>query len=180
MSNKHSAQFKQRVVSEYLQGGTSLLQLARHYGLSSGGIHLWVQRYRYHGKRAFEDPPRPRRPYPAEFKRHVLETMQREGLSARQAVARFQLSSVGVIRAWQARYDGAGFDPLTRLRRRPRIMSKSPKPPKRSNRPTAAMTEEQRQIARQQEELEYLRAENAYLKKLDALMRAKNRATGKK
>lgn len=180
MSNKHSAKFKLQVVSEYLQGEASLLQLARHYGLSSGSIHLWVQRYRYHGEQAFEDQPRPRRPYPAEFKGHVLETMQREGLSARQAVARFQLSSVGVIRAWQARYDRAGLDPLKRLRRPTRIMSKSPKPPKRGNRATASMTEEQRQIARQQEELEYLRAENAYLKKLDALMQAKRRAAGKK
>ena len=42
------------------------------------------------------------------------------------------------------------------------------------------LTPEQKIIAKQLEELEYLRAENAYLKKLDELMQSKKAAAKKK
>jgi|SRR5690625_2171022 len=172
--SKYSAAFKLKVVREMCEGHSSLRETARRYQLDSSGIHLWARRYEYHGEQAFSDMPRPRRPFSAAFKWKVLCAMQAQQLSAREAVALFNLSNVRVIKRWKTRYAEQGKEGLQPRHRQRPPMAKPKRPVNK-----AGQSPTDKQLKQKQEEIEFLRAENAYLKKLDALMRQKQ-ATGKK
>jgi transposase len=126
-------------------------------------VHRWIETYRQWGQQSFMG--RPRQFSPA-FKVAVLKQIEREGLSIRQAMVRFGISSSRSIDAWRTRYDLGGVGALGPARDRP-AMKKKRSPPK----PLADMTPKEMAI-----ELEYLRAENAVLKKLDALIREEQAA----
>lgn len=175
MKNKYSAAFKLKVVREIELGQRCTEAIARHYKLDSSTLYLWHKRYEYHGESAFSDCARPRRIYPDAFKRKVLRTMEREQLTVNETISRFKISNNGTIRRWQAWYTGRNRRPITARQRR--IMPKKPTQP--TFRPSHKLSAEQL-IKQQKRELEYLRAENAYLKKLDALMREENQTTDKK
>jgi transposase len=102
--------------------------------------------------------------------------MWREGLSFTQTIHLFDLrGGGGVVSAWQRKYHEGGITALApKPRGRPKQM-KSLEPPKPIEKPTEAKT-----LQELQRENEYLRAEVDYLKKLDALIRAKKQAAQKK
>ena len=94
--------------------------------------------------------------YTAEFKRHVVETMQEEGLSYRETERRFELPS-GRAAAWERIYLEEGPERLA-IERRGRASSGQPKKlPKEVEEDLLA-------------EAQRLRAENDYLKTLQALV----------
>jgi len=101
----------------------------------------------------------------------VLQRMRHEELSARQAVVLFDIrGGTGVISAWQRRYHEGGLDAL---KPKPREM-KTPKPkPPQLQSPQA---DDAHDLETLRKENEYLRAEVAYLKKLEALVRARRQA----
>ena len=108
----------------------------------------------------------PNKRYTAEFKKHVVETMQAEGLSYRETEHRFGLSSMRAA-AWERIYLEEGPEGFEIERRgrgstgRPRKLSKPV---------------EEDLIA----EFQRLRAENEYLKKLQALVLEDERRQHKK
>lgn len=169
IKNKHSAAFKNQVVQELIQGDLSASQLGRKYQISDSQIHMWWLRYRYHGAEAFSDYSNPRQRHSVKFKMKVLRTMERKMLSTTEAAALFKLGSSQCVSQWQKAYAEHG---IKGLEPKPKAILTNPrktmpKPPKnKSNKPVSL----EKQLKEQQEELEYLRAENAYLKKLDALM----------
>ena len=82
----------------------------------------------------------------------------------------------GVVSSWERKYHEGGITALApKLRGRPKKM-KSPELPK----PSYELPQESKTLQELQRENEYLRAEVAYLKKLDALVRAKQQAAQKK
>lgn len=167
---KYDAEFKKLVVQEYLAGGVGYKTLGTKYGVNRERIRHWVGSYRQNGDNGLT---KKFSHYSAEFKLSVLEHMWREELSFTQTVHLFNLrGGGGVVSSWQRKYHEGGISALiSKPRGRPKQM-KPPKPPKSSNvQPTEAKTLEQLQ-----QENEYLRAEVAYLKKLDALVRAKQQA----
>ena len=103
--------------------------------------------------------------------------MWRHELSYAQASAVFDLREAGGISRWERQYHEGGIEALKPRRKgRPPNMSQPKQPPQSTPEPT--------QDGRSREDLlkenEYLRAEVAYLKKLDALLRAKEQAAPKK
>ena len=86
--------------------------------------------------------------------------------------AQFNLSSSGILSKWQADYNANGLDGL-KPRRKGRAMKKPPIDI--STKPAEQMSEKELR-----EELEYLRAENAVLKKLQALAQQKHALAKKK
>lgn len=164
---KYDEDFKKSVVLDYLADGGGCKALATKYGVHHSQIRRWVESYRHNGDsgliKKFSH-------YSAEFKLQVLERMWREELSFNQTIHLFNLrGGVGVVSSWQRKYYESGITGLIpKPRGRPKKM-KLPTSPKSSNvQPTEAKTLEELQ-----RENEYLRAEVAYLKKLDALVRAK-------
>ncbi|WP_442905400.1 hypothetical protein [Halomonas sp. 23_GOM-1509m] len=106
----------------------------------------------------------------------MLQRMRQEYLSARQAIALFDIRGrVGVVREWERQYHEGAFQALEpKPRGRPTKMPTA-EPPK----PPLPVTEKS-SLEQLLQENEYLRAEVAYLKKLRALRQAKEQAAQKK
>lgn len=171
---KYTEQFKLSVIEDVESDtGGSLRAVARRHGIDEATVRKWLAAYRALGAAGIR---RKHEYYTAPFKRSVLEQMEREGLSDREAAARFNVRNRSVIGLWRRQYDGGG---LAALSARPR--ERSPKmatalPPK----PNEVPTPDERTREELLKENGYLRAEVAYLKKLDALLQAKKRAAQKK
>lgn len=172
--SKYDTQFKLALVQTYLQGQSGFKVLGRQHGLDPTLLRDWVRRYQHHGIAGLTPRERTQRShYSAEFKREVLHRMACDGLSAQQAIALFDIrSGVSVISAWQRQYDAGGLDAL-HPKPRGHLMKKPT-----STSPSTA--NESAELKKLRDENEYLRAEVAYLKKLDALIREKQRAARKK
>lgn len=96
--------------------------------------------------------------YTAEFKKMVVETMEKEGMSYKETARQFEVSDDKRVAAWERVYLEEGAEGF-QIERRGR---KSTGSPPKQLRPEV----EEDLIA----EVQRLRAENAYLKKLNALV----------
>jgi transposase len=136
-------------------------ELSVKFGVSSRQIRYWSSVYRQNGLNSFLHSDYP---YSQSFKLTVLTTMEENNWPLTFTSAYFDLSSPGILFQWQRLYAREGIDRLTpKKTSRPRMSKHSSEP-----KPSDQMTEKELR-----EELEYLRAENAVLKKLDALTQAK-------
>jgi transposase len=122
-------------------------------------VERWVSFYRRYGV----DGLRPiRNRYSAEFRLKVVRTIKADSLSLTQACLRFKIPSISTVLEWVRIYNYQGQEGLSALRKgRPSIMPRKPKRP---------LTREEQLL----EELADLKAENAYLKKLQALIQSEN------
>ena len=170
---KYNEQFRQRTVDEYLAGGIGTQSLAARHGVGRTVIQRWVASYREHGGAGLR---KKQTCYDAEFKLSVLQRMWRDELSYGQVSALFDIRGAGCVAGWERLYHEGGIDALSPRRRgRPRKMATS-LPPK----PTEPGTPDERTREELLKENEYLCAEVAYLKKLDALLAKKQAAQKKK
>ena len=110
----------------------------------------------------------PNKRYTPEFKKLVVETMQKEKLSYRETARRFDVSSDTRIRDWERIYLTEGPEGFAIERRGHGSKSRPPKQlPKRVEEDLLA-------------EVQRLRAENEYLKNLQALVLEDERRQHKK
>jgi len=164
---KYDESFKLSIVQSYAAGHSGFNGIARRYGLDAATVRRWVKGYELHGvdglRKKFSH-------YSAAFKLSVLQRMWQEELSIRQALALFDIrGGTGVIREWERQYHDGG---IQALEPKPRgRMKKMPAP--ESAEPLAGQSEGTRTLEQLLKENEYLRAELAYLKKLQALLQAK-------
>lgn len=167
---------KQRleVVRDYLSGTGGQKEVAQRHGVEPTSLRNWVAAYREHGIAGIA--PRPKRPrYPADFKLMVLKRIKDESLSRRQAAAIFGIRKTDLITRWQRLYDSGGPNALVARPSQSTAMPTSNKPPPRPPKAKAKTREELL------DEVQRLQAENAYLKKLKALVQSKSRsARGRK
>ena len=163
---KYDVRFKVDLVEQYLSGSHGYRELVSAYGIEPSQLRRWVASYRLHGLSGLE---KKHSVYNAEFKLKVLQHIARESLSDRQAAALYDIRSAGSIGKWRREYDKGGLVALT-----PRRKGKTVKPPTSPSKTEAS--DETRTHKALLEELAYLRAENAYLKKLKALSDAERNA----
>jgi len=170
--SKYSEQFKLTAVNAYLAGGISFQTVANRYGIEFGMLRRWVAGYRVHGADALIKKPRSH--HTPQFKLSVLQRMWDEKLSYRETTALFDLRAAGQVGIWERQYYSGGIEALSS--RQPGRPAKVPKPPKtpKISKATATSASEELPSREQQllSEVEYLRMENAYLKKLKALIQA--------
>jgi len=160
---KYDRGFKLKGAREGAAGTLPVRAVAARHGLDPSMVHRWIAAYRHHGQDSFLiDAGR----YTDQFKVSVLARMSRDGLSVRQAMAIFGIAGPGVIPRWQRQYDSGGIGALTPTRDRFRMRKKPA-----TSKPAKDLTHDQLL-----KELEYLRAENAFLKKLDALIQEEQAA----
>jgi transposase len=149
-------------------------------------VRQWVGHYRQHGdaglRKKFSH-------YSARFKLSVLQRMRDQELSFKQAAVLFDLrGGSGVVSGWERSYHEGGLEALEPKPRGRRSKMKPPKTPEMARTAKTPNTHESRCEPAQEpstlealrRENEYLRAEVAYLKKLDALVRVQKHAAPKK
>lgn len=157
--SRHSTGFKRSVVDCYLGGNESYASTASIHGVDAATVCKWVSLYQAHGESGLS---RKHSHYGAAFKLSVLEQMWKEGLSYRQTAALFNIRSAGCLAGWEKLYNAGGIEALAP---RPRGRPMPPKPPPAPVAPDDEARSREELIA----ELNALRMENAYLKKLEAL-----------
>jgi transposase len=170
---KYDEQFKYQVVNAYLRGDVGFDALAARHGINRGMLQRWVEAYRAHGRAGLQSKYSS---YDAQFKLRVLQHMWRDELSLRKVSALYDIRDAGSVARWARLYDAGGINALTpRPRGCLRQMTAS-----QPDQPTEAQALDTRPREELLKEIEYLRAEVAYLKKLDALLQAKKQAAQKK
>ena len=131
-------------------------------------VRRWVCACRLHGRKGLRKKSTH---YSQQFKLSVLQHMWRSKLSFNQTAAAFDIRSWASVGMWERQYHSGGVDALApRSRGRVKKMPQSP-----SSKPVELTTDDQRTREQLLKENDYLRAELAYLKKLDALIQAEKR-----
>jgi len=157
---KYSFKEKLLVVRSILSGQESANSAAIKKGAHRKTIQGWVSLYKHHGKAGLKD--KPRNDYSEGFKLKVITHMLKNHLSLIETAAFFGIPTDYTVRCWANRYEKEGPQGLLRKKRgrKRSIMSKKPKKAKLP--PTGSVED---RLAALQAENEYLRAENAFLKK---------------
>ena len=164
---KYQTEFKLEMVKRFLAGEGGAKLLSRQWSVPEEKIRTWVSHYRLHGM----DGLRPKRSaYSEEFKLQVLSHQDREQLSSRQVAAVYNIRNPNQVVVWRCKLDEGGVQASRNSKQGPSPM----KPERRCPAPPGKVTADP--LPTLLEENERLRAEVAYLKKLQALIRAKRSA----
>lgn len=174
--SKYSEQFKLAIVQQYLSGSGGYKQIAKRHDLPHTTVKMWVDLHRAHGT---EGLTKKFSHYSVEFRLSVLRRMWDAQLSYRQAAAAFNIRNPGCISEWERCYHSGGLDALApRKRGRSKTMPIAPNTEPPESLPDPAGRSHDELVA----EVNQLRMEVAYLKKLEALVQAQKqqRATMRK
>lgn len=94
----HTPEFRAKVSQEYLDG-SSYSFLVEKYGIGKTTLRQWVAKYRLYGIAAFIKPPG-NSSYSSNFKKMCVEAVLSGEGSVDDAVAKYNISSRGVLRCW--------------------------------------------------------------------------------
>jgi transposase len=166
---KYDLKFKRMVVKDYLQNENSggYRAVADRHFLAHSVVRHWVALYQQHGTDGLVRRRWREVAFTPQFKLEVLQYMWSEGLSPSQTTAHFGLRSKSAVSKWTRQYHENGADAFTvkTLGRPPTMPVAKPEPPP----PISMNNPSQSELLA---EVEHLRAEVAYLKKQQALVRA--------
>lgn len=155
---KYTPDFKHKVVTHYLSGHSGHQRVADKFAIPKICLRTWLNAYEKQGIKGLQPY---KRVVSNQFKCKVVEYMIRHQLSYTDTGKYFDIPFSNVA-AWSKIYVNQGKQALLNSRQgRQSTMKKSYLPVK---------PDKQKTHAELLDELEYLRAENAYLKKLDALI----------
>lgn len=167
MSKKmYSPKLKLEIIQRHLKNGENVTLLAREYHIGSrADIRKWIAQYEEHGAAGLSTT---HGTYTGEFKVSVVEYMHTTGVSIRSAAAHFNVPSPQTVSSWERIYYEQGKDALYEERRgrANKLGTKRPRKPK-------ADTEANEDLLA---EIQRLRMENEYLKKLNALIQERERS----
>ncbi|MNJ39052.1 Transposase [compost metagenome] len=166
---KFSSDEKLQAVIRYQNGSESIKSIAKSIGLHHSGLLNWIRQYEHHGEEVFK---KRYTPYSVQDKLDVLNHMSEYGTSVRETAAVFNIASHSTILSWQRSLELHGIDALQPKKKGHLSMKKDPEEPKNQN-PVEGSVEAL------QIEVERLRMENAYLKKLNALVQNKEKSPNK-
>ena len=159
---KYSQEFKLEVV-QYFLSGCGKKATGKKFNIHPTDAEKWVNIYEMFGEAGLAVQIG-KTIFPVEFKLHVVLTMINEGLSARVAAKHFKIKEPQTPVRWLRQYQEHGIDGL---KPKPRGQPKGMPKPLISKQATKADCD--KTPAELLEELTYLRAEVAYLKKRRAL-----------
>ena len=166
--SKYSKEFKLNIVKYYLSHDYGYMKVAKQFNISYEDLRKWVKKYQEHG---LEGLLKNRRTYDGNFKQYVVEFMHNNHLSLAETCIHFNLGNHNIVGKWERIYYEEGPQGLYIERRgRSRKMSSKPKKKKISK-------ENEEDLI---EEVQRLRMENEYLKKLNALVQERIKRENKK
>ncbi len=162
---KYSLDFKLNVINFYLEGN-GFLSTAKHFSIDTSQVRHWCSAYQLHGIEGIK-PRKSKAIYSLELKIHILSHMAKHSLSTRETAALFNIPTFTTIREWKNIADIHGIKALAPKKKgRPTLAKKKTELPK---------NDKDKSVKELLKELEYLRAENACLKKLQELQETKRR-----
>lgn len=164
----YSTEFKFAVVKRYLEGNEGVRFLSKELHVDKSDIQKWRDAYLAHGVAGLENR---HGTYTGDFKLAVIEYMHKHSLSLRQAAAHFNIPSYSSISKWERMYYEEGKEALFEERRGrcSKMGTKRPRKPKDTKQ------EHEDLVA----EVQRLRMENEYLKKLNALVQEREKSRKK-
>ena len=136
-------------------GKQSGASYGRFYGLDEKEIGLWLAHYRLYGAAVFYHHPS----YTLEERVNIVSDKLQNGPTITQTCLKYKILHRSSLRNWIRLHKDGRLEP----------MSEKKKDKKRNAKPGDSSQKRIRELER---ELLYARAENAYLKKLQALMQA--------
>jgi transposase len=163
---KYTEQFKRKVVDDYLASNDGFKVVAQRHDVANRSlVERWVAAYRLHGDAGLR---KKRSRYEADFKLSVLRDMWENQLSITQTAAKYDIRQHSMVGTWARAYQDGGADALAASPRRQ--FKKMTVPTTKSEVPVG---EDKRSREELLAEVEQLRMEVAYLKKVQALVQAR-------
>lgn len=166
----YSDEQKLDIVLAYLNGNQSLTDLSRKYHVSKGDIQKWRDAYESNGIKGILSKNR-NNAYSGDFKVMVVEYMHNTGSSIRKTAAHFNIPSYKSVADWERLYYKEGKESLYEERRGRCSMSNR----KRGRKPKQPIRQNEDLL----QEVQRLRMENEYLKKLNALVQKREESEKK-
>jgi len=155
---KYSAAFRQEVLAYYHSGSQAQQATASHFGISRGALRCWLI-LQLSTSTAVSA-------YTPDFKLQVVTHMRTHCLSLTETCILFGIASLATLSRWTHQFDSGGPEALADRQKRSHCMTEQTGKSASRASGVSLSTDER-------EELEMLRTEVAYLKKLDALLREK-------
>ena len=166
---KFSAEEKLEAVQRYLNGKESSRTVAEEIGISHRYLLTWVKQYEHNGVEAFV---KSYTNYTKQFKLDVLKYMAEHGTSTHETAAIFNISAASTVRSWEKQLETQGKDALQSTKKgRPSMKKETTK--------QSQNTLVEGSIGALQARIKQLEMENEYLKKLNALVQAKEKSPRK-
>jgi len=166
--SKFTIETKLKAVEDVLEKGMSCLAVARLLNTVETVVLRWVKRYEIFGSEGLSMKSGT---YTGDFKIHVIEYIHENDLSLFQGAAHFGIPSDTTVGKWERIYLEEGPEALYRDNRGRKNKVENNK----VNEPNTDNQVDEDLIA----EVQRLRMENEYLKKLNALVQAKEKSAKK-
>lgn len=161
--SKYSVEFKLEVVKYYEENRCGYETTAKHFNVGFACVQRWVNKYKVHGVKGLI---KNQQQYNGKFKQNVVEYMHNNHLSLQETAIHFNLAGDWIVSKWERIYYEEGPQGLY-IDKRGRKKNMSSKPEKKK----LSKDVEEDLIA----EVQRLRMENAYLKKLQALVQKRTK-----
>lgn len=162
---RFSSDEKYLAVQAYLTGRESYRDIAQRIETHHKSVMKWVSLYQKHG---MEGLIRGYTTYSKPFKMDVLKFMNESGTSLLETAAIYNIAAPSTVLQWKKVLEEQGEDALNPQKKGRPSMKKE-----NNSTPSEGSTEAL------QAELDRLRMENAYLKKLNALVQSKEKLRSK-
>ncbi len=167
---KFSLDEKLKAIHRYQNGTEGVKSIAKSLRINHETLRMWIRQYEYHGVKAFE---KSYTAYTKTFKLDVLTYINENGTSPNEAAVIFNIPSPRIIRKWRIQFNEDGMDGLKSKKKGRPLMKNTNK------NMTKKLEPGDESVEALQAELERLRMENDYLKKLNALVQNKEKSPNK-
>lgn len=165
---KYSEEFKIKLVTEYLNGNLGYKLLAKKYNMPSRTpLQDWVRAYKTEGIEGLKRR-KTKEVYSVQFKLDTIQFMLKTGASYQETTEQFRLNNPSLIHSWMKIFNEQGVEGL-----KPKTKGQ-PSMSKKSNKQTKKEEKKLTREAELEREIELLRLENTYLKKLRAFRKNPN------
>ena len=166
--SKYSKEFKLEVIKYCIEGHHSARDAMEEFNLpTTSSILLWVNRYKEHGVEGILKNPKSS--YSGDFKVQVIQCMYANHWSYVQTANHFRIGNHKIVKTWEQILKEEGPEALcTESRGRKRKM------------PAKRKTIDKDTEKALRKEIEQLKMENEYLKKLNALVQERIKRENKK